>query len=95
MPFARASRSGSSTIPADLRPIDDLHALVEETQRRAGFPMPPLKRYRIAWHALAKAGRASILEARREGELLASGMLVIEGDRSFYLFSGSRREAAR
>jgi lipid II:glycine glycyltransferase (peptidoglycan interpeptide bridge formation enzyme) len=79
--------------PADLRPVDDLHALVEETQRRAGFPMPPLKRYRIAWHALAKAGRASILEARREGELLASGMLVVEGDRSFYLFSGSRREA--
>jgi len=33
-----------------------------------------------------------ILEARREDELLASGMLVIEGDRSFYLFSGSRRE---
>ena len=78
--------------PGDLRPIDDLHALVEETQQRAGFPMPPLRRYRIAWHALAKAGRASILEARRGGELLASGMLVIEGDRSFYLFSGSRRE---
>ena len=34
----------------------------------------------------------AILEARREGELLASGMVVIEGDRSFYLFSGSRRE---
>lgn len=80
--------------PDDLRPADDLHALVEETQQRAGFPMPPLKRYRIAWHALAKGGRASILEARREGELLASGMLVIEGDRSFYLFSGSRREQA-
>jgi lipid II:glycine glycyltransferase (peptidoglycan interpeptide bridge formation enzyme) len=78
--------------PGDLRPIDDLHALVEETQQRAGFPLPPLKRYRIAWHALAKAGRASILEARRGGELLASGMLVIEGDRSYYLFSGSRRE---
>ncbi len=76
----------------DLRPIDDLHALVEETQRRAGFPMPALKRYRIAWHGLAKAGRASILEARHGGELLASGMLAVEGDRSFYLFSGSRRE---
>jgi lipid II:glycine glycyltransferase (peptidoglycan interpeptide bridge formation enzyme) len=79
--------------PDDLRPIDDLHALVDETQQRAGFPMPPLKRYRIAWHALAKAGRAAILEARRAGELLASGMLVVEGDRSYYLFSGSRREA--
>ena len=78
----------------DLRPIDDLHALVEETQRRAGFPMPALKRYRIAWHGLAKAGRANILEARHGGELLASGMLVVEGDRSFYLFSGSRRELA-
>lgn len=79
--------------PSDLRPIDDLHALVDETQQRAGFPMPPLERYRIAWRALATPGRAAILEARREDELLASGMLVIEGDRSFYLFSGSRRES--
>jgi lipid II:glycine glycyltransferase (peptidoglycan interpeptide bridge formation enzyme) len=78
--------------PGDETAIDALHALVGETQRRAGFPMPPLDRYRIAWAALARAGRAVILEARREGELLASGMVVMEGDRSFYLFSGSRRE---
>ena len=77
---------------ADTTAIDALHRLVEETQRRAGFPMPPLERYRIAWRALAGAGRAAILEARREGTLLASGMVVIEGVQSFYLFSGSRRE---
>jgi peptidoglycan pentaglycine glycine transferase (the first glycine) len=78
--------------PTDGSAVDALHGLVGETQRRAGFPMPPLERYRIAWRALAAAGRAVILEARRESELLASGMVVIEGDRSFYLFSGSRRE---
>ena len=77
---------------SDTAGIDALHGLVLETQRRAGFPRPPLERYRIAWHGLAGAGRASILEARRGEELLASGMLVLEGDRSFYLFSGSRRE---
>jgi peptidoglycan pentaglycine glycine transferase (the first glycine) len=77
---------------ADLQAIDALHALVRETQQRAGFPLPPLERYRIAWRALAGAGRAAILEARREGELLASGLVVFEGERSFYLFSGSRRE---
>ena len=77
---------------ADRRAISDLHALVGETQRRAGFPMPPLDRYRVAWRALAVPGRAAILEARREGELLASGMVVVEGERSYYLFSGSRRE---
>jgi peptidoglycan pentaglycine glycine transferase (the first glycine) len=76
----------------DLRGIDALHGLVLETQRRAGFPRPPLQRYRIAWRGLASAGRATIFEARREEQLLASGMLVIEGDRSFYLFAGSRRE---
>jgi peptidoglycan pentaglycine glycine transferase (the first glycine) len=76
----------------DLAAIDALHGLVGETQRRAGFPMPPLERYRIAWRALAGAGRAAILEARLDGELLASGMVVIEGARSYYLFSGSRRE---
>jgi lipid II:glycine glycyltransferase (peptidoglycan interpeptide bridge formation enzyme) len=92
----RAEREGVAVTAvedaADGRAIDELHGLVGETQRRAGFPMPPLERYRIAWRALAAVGRAVILEARREGELLASGMVVIEGDRSFYLFSGSRRE---
>jgi peptidoglycan pentaglycine glycine transferase (the first glycine) len=80
------------TDASDPAPIDDLHALVLETQRRAGFPRPPLERYQIAWRALGGAGRASILEARRGDDLLASGMLVVEGERSFYLFAGSRRE---
>ena len=92
----RAEREGvevTTTDDADdLAAIDALHGLVRETQARAGFPMPALERYRLAWAALAGAGKAVILEARREGELLASGMVVIEGDRSFYLFSGSRRE---
>ena len=83
-----------ATDASDAAPIDALHALVLDTQRRAGFPRPPLERYRIAWQALGGAGRASILEARRGEELLASGMLVVEGDRSFYLFAGSRREEA-
>jgi lipid II:glycine glycyltransferase (peptidoglycan interpeptide bridge formation enzyme) len=80
------------TDATDTAPIDALHELVLQTQRRAGFPRPPLERYRIAWRGLGGAGRASILEARRGQELLASGMLVVEGDRSFYLFAGSRRE---
>ena len=91
----RAEREGVTVEmvgDGDAHAIDDLHALVAETQARAGFPLPSLERYRIAWRALAAAGRAAILEARRDGELLASGMVVIEGDRSFYLFSGSRRE---
>ena len=92
----RAEREGvvvTSTADAgDMNAIDALHGLVMETQRRAGFPKPPLPRYRTAWRGLASAGRAWIFEARRQDELLASGMLVIEGDRSFYLFSGSRRE---
>jgi len=92
----RAEREGVSVTVVDDaddgRAIDELHRLVGETQRRAGFSMPPLERYRVAWGALAGVGRAAILEARREGELLASGMVVFEGARSYYLFSGSRRE---
>ena len=92
----RSSREGVAvsvlTDASDTAAIDALHGLVLETQRRAGFPRPAIERYRIAWQGLAAAGRASILEARRGEELLASGMLVVEGDRSFYLFAGSRRE---
>jgi peptidoglycan pentaglycine glycine transferase (the first glycine) len=92
----RAEREGLAVTMArdagELRAIDALHGLVMETQRRAGFAKPPLQRYRTAWRGLASAGRAVIFEARREEQLLASGMLVIEGDRSFYLFAGSLRE---
>jgi lipid II:glycine glycyltransferase (peptidoglycan interpeptide bridge formation enzyme) len=92
----RAEREGVAVTLArdagDLRPIDALHDLVMETQRRAGFPKPPLQRYRTAWRGLASSGRATIFEARRDEQLLASGMLVVEGDRSFYLFAGSLRE---
>ncbi len=73
-------------------PIDRLHELVVETQHRAGFPMPSRRRYRLVWHTLAGAGRARILEAWLGERLLASGMLVLEGERSFYLFAGSLRE---
>lgn len=93
----RAGREGVSVTVcadgADTAAVDRLHALVLETQERAGFPRPALERYRAAFHALVGAGRAAIFEASRDGRLLASGMLVLEGDRSFYLFSGSRREA--
>jgi peptidoglycan pentaglycine glycine transferase (the first glycine) len=92
----RAAREGVGVTVhedgSDAGAIERLHRLVEETQRRAGFPMPPIERYRVAWRSLAEVGRAAILEASRDGELLASGMVVLEGDRSFYLFSGSRRE---
>jgi lipid II:glycine glycyltransferase (peptidoglycan interpeptide bridge formation enzyme) len=92
----RAEREGVSIRivedASDMGVIDALHGLVLETQQRAGFPRPPLERYRTAWRALAGAGRASILEAYHEGKLLASGMLVVEGEQSFYLFAGSRRE---
>ena len=92
----RAQREGvvitAITDAGDVAAIDALHGLVLETQRRAGFPKPILQRYRTAWRGLASAGRAVIFEARLGEQLLASGMLVIEGDRSFYLFAGSRRE---
>ena len=79
--------------PTDRRAIDALHELVRETQRRAGFALPSVERYRVAWRALGGAGRARILEAWLGDRLLASGMLVVEGRRSFYLFAGSLREA--
>ena len=92
----RAAREGVDTQvvtdAGDREAIERLHGLVRETQRRAGFRLPPLERYWTAWQALAGAGRACLIEARREDELLATGLLVVEGEQSFYLFAGSRRE---
>jgi lipid II:glycine glycyltransferase (peptidoglycan interpeptide bridge formation enzyme) len=92
----RAEREGVTTrllTDADDREaIERLYTLVRLTQRRARFRLPPLERYWTAWRALAGAGRACLVEGWHHGQLLASGMLVVEGDRSFYLFAGSRRE---
>lgn len=94
----RAAREGVEvgivTDPHDRPAVERLHELVRATQRRAGFRLPPLDRYWAAWQALAGEGRGCLVEARREGTVLASGMLVTEGTQSFYLFAGSRREAA-
>jgi len=94
----RAAREGVAvdivTDARDRSAVERLHGLVRATQRRAGFRLPPLDRYWTAWQALAGAGRACLVEARREGEVLASGMLVTEGAQSFYLFAGSRREVS-
>jgi lipid II:glycine glycyltransferase (peptidoglycan interpeptide bridge formation enzyme) len=93
----RAAREGVRTdliTDANDQPaVERLHSLVRETQRRAGFRLPPVERYWTAWQALAGAGRACLVEAWGGEELLASGMLVVEGEQSFYLFAGSRREA--
>lgn len=93
----RAAREGVEveiiTDPDDRSAVERLHELVRATQRRAGFRLPPLDRYWAAWRALAGAGRACLIEARRDGTVLACGMLVVEGTQSFYLFAGSRREA--
>ena len=94
----RAAREGVEvgiiTDPDDRSAVERLHDLVRATQRRAGFRLPPLTRYWAAWQALAGAGRACLIEARRDGDTLACGMLVVEGAQSFYLFAGSRRETA-
>jgi lipid II:glycine glycyltransferase (peptidoglycan interpeptide bridge formation enzyme) len=94
----RAEREGVETRlftdAADRDAIERLHALVKVTQRRARFRLPPFERYWTAWQALAGAGRACLVEGWHAEQLLASGMLVVEGDRSFYLFAGSRREEA-
>jgi lipid II:glycine glycyltransferase (peptidoglycan interpeptide bridge formation enzyme) len=76
----------------DREAIERLYALVKVTQRRARFRLPPFERYWTAWQSLAGAGRACLVEAWQAEQLLASGMLVVEGNRSFYLFAGSRRE---
>jgi lipid II:glycine glycyltransferase (peptidoglycan interpeptide bridge formation enzyme) len=80
------------TDAGDRAAIERLHELVRATQRRAKFRLPPLERYWTAWQALAGAGRACLVEAWRGDEPLASGMVVVEGSQSFYLFAGSRRE---
>jgi peptidoglycan pentaglycine glycine transferase (the first glycine) len=93
----RAERNGvtvtATSDPADMAALDGLYEMCEITQRRAGFPRRPHARYQLIWRQLAGAGRATILEARHEGELLASSMLIIEGERSYYYVAGSRREA--
>ena len=93
----RAEREGVTTSviddPNDDTALSDLHSLVAETLDRAHYRLPSLVRYRAVWRGLATAGRARIIQARHGDTLEAAGLLVVEGDRSIYLYAGSIREA--
>jgi len=93
----RAEREGVTTSviddPNDDEALTDLHGLVTETLDRAQYRLPSLERYRAVWRGLAAAGRARIIQARHGDALEATGLLVVEGDRSIYLYAGSIREA--
>jgi lipid II:glycine glycyltransferase (peptidoglycan interpeptide bridge formation enzyme) len=79
--------------PADDASLVDLHGLVTETLQRAQYRLPELERYRIIWRRLGGAGRARLILAHHHGALESAALLVVEGDRSFYLYAGSIREA--
>ncbi len=89
----RSAREGVETSvsddPEDDAALRDLHAIVTETLERAEYRLPSVDRYRVAWRGLAAAGRARIIRARYRGALESASLLVVEGDRSIYLYSGS------
>jgi lipid II:glycine glycyltransferase (peptidoglycan interpeptide bridge formation enzyme) len=93
----RSEREGVTTRviddPADAAALVSLHSLVTETLQRAQYKLPKLERYQMIWRGLGGAGRARIIQASHEDKLESAALLVVEGDRSFYLYAGSIREA--
>jgi lipid II:glycine glycyltransferase (peptidoglycan interpeptide bridge formation enzyme) len=92
----RSEREGVTTTviddPGDDDALQRLHGLVTDTLRRHQYRLPSLERYRLVWSGFGGAGRARIIEAWYQGRLESSAMLVVEGARSYYLYSGSIRE---
>lgn len=92
----RAAREGVRTVvitdPAADDAVERLAQLVRETEARSGVTGRGTDRIRVAWHAFAGRRMAAIVEAWAGERIMASGMVVVVGDRSFYLFSGSSRE---
>lgn len=93
----RAARDGVrvdvTRDPAATESVQRLQRLVQKTERRSGVSGRGTERIAIAWREFAARGRAAIVEAWVGTHVMASGMVVLVGDRSFYLFSGSLREA--
>ena len=94
----RAARDGVRvevvTDPAATDAVDRLAGLVRATEARSGVSGRGTERIGVAWRAFAARGSAAIVEAWLGDRVMASGMVVVVGDRSFYLFSGSLREAS-
>jgi lipid II:glycine glycyltransferase (peptidoglycan interpeptide bridge formation enzyme) len=92
----RAAREGVRTVVITDPDADDaverLARLVRETEARSGVTGRGTDRIRVGWRAFAGRGTAAIIEAWAGERIMASGMVVVVGDRSFYLFSGSSRE---
>lgn len=92
----RAAREGVRvaviTDPAADDAVERLAQLVRATEARSGETGRGIERIGVAWRAFAGRGTAAIVEAWVGDRIMASGMVVVVGDRSFYLFSGSSRE---
>lgn len=66
-----------------------LFALYAETAERQGFAIRAEGYYHAAWSAFLAEGRAAVLLAEHEGQLLAAALPVRFGDTAWYLYGAS------
>ncbi|MDY7040009.1 MAG: peptidoglycan bridge formation glycyltransferase FemA/FemB family protein [Chloroflexota bacterium] len=90
-----AARRG---VTVRLGSVDDLplfYHLYNETSQRDGFLIRPYAYYEDAWGSFLKAGRAQLLLAEHEGDMLAGLILFFFGKTAWYMYgaSGSDKRA--
>jgi lipid II:glycine glycyltransferase (peptidoglycan interpeptide bridge formation enzyme) len=85
-----AERKGVKVIEGGLADLRTFFEMYAETAARDEFAIRPFEYYRDAWSTLLNSGRASLLLAELDGEVLAGVVVARYGRRAWYLYGASR-----
>jgi lipid II:glycine glycyltransferase (peptidoglycan interpeptide bridge formation enzyme) len=92
----KARSSGVTVVDADADRLDEFHAILTETARRAGTRIRAASAYRDIWDAFRPTGRARLLLAQGpDGEAQAALLLVRSGSRIVEPYGGMTAAGAR
>jgi len=84
-----AARRGVTVRHGTLADLPDFYDMYAETGQRDGFIVRPPAYYHDAWGQFLEAGRAQMLLAEHEGQLLAGLILFTFGATAWYMYGAS------
>ncbi len=90
-----ARRHGVTFRQGDRQYLTRFIEMLTETSRRAHFPIHKPSYFEAMWDQFAPAGQVKLFLAEYEGEIMSAALVLISGQRGYYLYGGSSYESRR
>jgi lipid II:glycine glycyltransferase (peptidoglycan interpeptide bridge formation enzyme) len=83
-----ASLRGARVREGDRQDLPSLIRMLTAPNHRARFPIHDGEYFTALWDQLAPAGGARLFVVEHEGQVIAATLVVLSGDRGYYLYGG-------